>query len=64
MDSCPDTDINSIFLLSYGKVCTVYLILLTSVHLFVCFPNNLNYCCQQMQEAHKMCTVINTLISE
>ena len=27
----------------------------------VCFPNNLNYCCQQMRGAHKMCTVINTL---
>ena len=30
----------------------------------VCFPNNLNDCCQQMQGAHKMCTVINTLIPE
>ena len=36
---------------------TVSLILLSSIHLFVCFPNNLNYCCQQMRGAYKMCTV-------
>ena len=42
---------------------TVSLISLSSVNLFVCFPKNVNYCCQQMQEAYKMCTV-NTLIPE
>ena len=30
----------------------------------VCFPNNLNYCCQKVQGAYKMCTVSNTLIPE
>ena len=39
---------------------TVSFILLSSVHLFVCFPDNLNYRCQQMPGAYKMCTVINT----
>ena len=34
---------------------------LSSVHLFVCFSNNLNHCYQQMPGAYKMCTaVINT----
>ena len=41
---------------------TVSLILLSSVHLLVCFPNKLNYCRQQMLGAYKMYTVINTLI--
>ena len=27
---------------------TVSLISLSSVHLFVCFPNNLSYCCKQI----------------
>ena len=30
--------------------------------LFVCFPNDFDYCCQQMQGAYQMYTVINTLI--
>ena len=44
----------------------VSLISLSSVHLFVTFPNSLtgSYCCQKMQGAYKMCTVINTLIPE
>ena len=41
---------------------TVSLISLSSVHLLVGFPGSLNYCCQQMQGANKMCAVINTLI--
>ena len=41
---------------------TVSLISLSSVHLLVGFPGSLNYCCQQMQGANKMFTVINTLI--
>ena len=40
---------------------TVSLISLSSVHLFVCFLNNLNYCCQQMPGAYKMCTVIRDI---
>ena len=43
---------------------TVSLISLSSVYLFVSFPNSPNYCCQKMQGAYKMCTVINTLIPE
>ena len=42
----------------------VSLISLSSVDLFVCFPYNLNYCCQQMRGSYKMCTVIDTLIPE
>ena len=40
---------------------TVSLTLLSFVHLFVFFPNNL---CQQMWGADKMCTVIKILIPE
>ena len=50
------------FLLSYDKVYSFPLF--TVFCSSVCFPNNLNYCCQQMQGAYKMCTVINTLIPE
>ena len=42
--------------------CTASLISLSSVNLFVSFPNSHNYCCQQMQGAYKMCTVMNTVI--
>ena len=51
-----------LFLLSYDKVYSFPLF--TVFCSSVCFPNNLNYCCQQMQGAYKMCTVINTLIPE
>ena len=43
---------------------TVSLTSLSSVYLFVFFPNNLNYCGQQMQGVYKMCTAINPLIPE
>ena len=55
---------NSVMFFSHTIKFTVSLISLSSVHLFVCFPDNLNYCCQQMQRAYKMCTVINPLIPE
>ena len=50
------------FLLPWGKVYSFphFIVFCSSV----CFHNNLNYCCQQMQGAHKMCTVSNTLIPE
>ena len=50
------------FLLSYDKVYSFPLF--TVFCSSVCFPNNLNYCCQQMQGAYKICTVINALIPE
>ena len=41
---------------------TVSLISLPSVHLFVCFPNNLRYCCQQMRGAYiRKCVQLITL---
>ena len=51
-----------LFLLSSGKVYSFphFTVFCSSV----CFPNNFNYCCQQMQGAYKMSTVINTLIPE
>ena len=50
------------FLLPLGKVYSFphFTVFCSSV----CFSNNLNYCCQQVQGAYKMCTVINTLIPE
>ena len=39
----------------------VSLISLSSVHLFVCFPNSLNYHCQQMPGVYKLCTVIRDI---
>ena len=41
---------------------TVSLNSLSSVHLFVCFPHNLNYCCPQMWATYKMCTVIKDIM--
>ena len=38
------------------------LISLSSIHLFGCFPNNPNYCCQQMGGAYEMCTVIKYIM--
>ena len=51
-----------LFLLSSGKVYSFphFTVFCSSV----CFPNNFNYCCKQMQGAYKMHTVINTLIPE
>ena len=58
----PFLGILGLFLLSYGKVYIFphFTVFCSSV----CFPNNFNQCCQQMQGAYKMCTVINTLIPE
>ena len=50
------------FLLSYDKVYSFPLF--TVFCSSVCFPNNLNYSCTQMQGAYEICTVINTLIPE
>ena len=32
---------------------TISLISLSSAYFFVCYPNHLNYCCQQMRGAYK-----------
>ena len=43
---------------------TISLISLSSAHLFVCFPNHLNYCCQKMRGGYKICTIIGPSIPE
>ena len=48
----------------YHMVNWVYLVLLSSAHLFVSFPNNIKSCCQKMQRAYEMFTGINNFISE
>ena len=48
----------------YHMVNWVYLVLLSSAHLFVSFPNNINSCCQKMQRAYEMFTGINNFISK
>ena len=50
------------FRLPYGKVCNFPHF--TDFCSSVCFPNNLNYRCQQMQGAYKMCTVIKDIINQ
>ena len=50
--------------LSYGNFYSFPHFTVSCAHLFVFFPNNLNYRCQQMGGAYKKGTVINTLIPE